>query len=190
MKLDSAWIQTYLELGRDYPKEIEILVDRFKRSHVPDDMVRIVVLWEPDGQHISDVMMYPDFYSYVLTYHQYILDNNPKAIQFIGVTPFVYPSPDIQKKFCLTTVIGHKSNKTYGGYMQRHELWFKKEKITIPYEFYLSGPQAYKDTVIRTIYGIIELEGQRRLGVDKTVVFDSMFHIAIENMIMYNFYTE
>jgi hypothetical protein len=135
-------------------------------------------------------MAYPDFYTHVFTYHQYILDNNPKAHFFIGITIFVTPAIEHIKRFSVSTVVGHKTGSTFPGYRMRHELWHKQEQITIPRDFYLSGGNHYKDDIIPTVYGNINASNQKRLHGTKDEVFDSMFHIAIENAHMDNFFTE
>jgi hypothetical protein len=190
MVLNAAWVPALVELDITYPKRVNILVDKFDRSFVPEDEIRIVVIWEPTGHFVSDVMTYPDFYSYVFTYHDYILKNNPKAHFFMGITIFVDPHRTHDKRFGVSTVVGHKTRSIFPGYKMRHELWFRQEEIKIPKEFFLSGEAHYKERYIPTLWGDIDVEGQRRIKDSKDEVFDTMFHIAIENAHMDNFFTE
>ena len=55
-------------------KQVEILIDKFDYSFVPPGVIRIVVIQEPFFNMLAPVMQHPDFYSYVLTYHQELLD--------------------------------------------------------------------------------------------------------------------
>ena len=190
VKIDCAWINVPYEIDLDYPKRIEVLVDKFKRAPVPDDEIRIVVLWEPFGGWISDVMRYPDFYSYVFTYHDFILDNNDKSVLFLGVTVFVDPNVVHNKKFGVSTVIGDKQSHIMPGYKKRHELFFKKDLITIPKEIYVTGPHKFAEQFVHTPYGDIDFSKETHLGERKDIVFDCMFHIAIENSYNRNFFTE
>jgi len=190
MRMSAVWLPKLFELDASYPKRVNILVDRFDASFVPEGEIRIVVLWEPHGRFISKVMEYPDFYDYVFTYHKFVLDNNPKARFFLATTIFVDINRKNEKRFSVSTVVGHKTATAYQGYKMRHELWFKRERITIPTEFYLSGGWRWTKPTIPTIYGEIQTEGERRLGDIKDIVFDSMFHIAIENVHTENYHTE
>lgn len=190
MILNGVWLPANYELDFEYPKRVEILVDQFKLEPVPENEIRIIHIWEPTGFLISDVMKYLDFYTYVLTYHEMIVQNNPKARFFICVTCFVDPNIPHEKKFAVGTVVGHKRDKIFPGYPMRHDLWFKRHQITIPREFYLSGKTRWTEPVIPTVYGNITVEGELTVGQNKDHVFDTMFHIAIENIFMKYWFTE
>lgn len=190
MKLHGSWLDAVYELDVSYPKRVDIIIDQFKYSAPEEDEIRIVVIWEPDGRIISPVMQYLDFYTHVFTYHQFVLDNNPKAHMFLGVTMFTDPSIQHDKNMGVSTVVGHKTGLTFPGYNMRHKLWFRQEEITIPKEFYLSGGNHFKGDKIKTHYGDITTAGQKRLDGVKDEVFNTMFHIAIENAHMNNFFTE
>ena len=190
MRLHGSWLDAVYELDAFYPKKVNILVDKFQRDFPPEDEVRIIVMWEPDGRIISEVMQYPDFYDYVFTYHQYVLDNNPKAHMFLGVTMFADPAVKHEKRFGVSTVVGHKTGSTFPGYDMRHRLWFRQEEISIPKEFYLSGGNHFGGEFIKTAHGNINVKGQKRLHGTKDEAFSTMFHIAIENAHMDNFFTE
>ena len=190
MNLNCAWLDTPYELDKEYPYKVEILIDKFKREFVPEGEVRIVILWEPTGYLIPDVMMYPDFYSYVFTYHQFILDNNSKARLFLGITMFVDHNISHNKIFGVSSVIGDKQSSLFPGYAKRHELWFKRNKITMPIGFFVSGADKFSGHSIVTPYGTIDVINERRIQKSKDEVFDHMFHIAIENAYANNFFTE
>lgn len=189
IRLDRAWAPPLIELDIAYPKRVTILVDKFIKSFVPENEIRIVVLWEPDGHFISDVMRYPDFYTYVFTYHNFILNNNPKARFFLGATIFVDHKTEHKKVFNVSSVIGYKRDMLKPGYNMRHELWFRRGEIKIPVDFYLSGSH-YKGDVIHTDFGDIDATKEKRLGKKKDIVFDSMFHIAIEPMRIANCFSD
>ena len=190
MILNGVWLPENFELDAVYPKKVEILVDKFKSCPVPEDEIRIVYIWEPTGYLVSKVMEYQDFYTYVLTYHDFILDNNPKSRFFICVTYFVDPLMEHEKKFAVGTVVGHKRNKNFVGYNMRHQLWFRRGDVTIPREFYLSGPSRWDKPIIPTDFGDIVVEGELVVQEQKDHVFDTMYHIAIENVMLMNWFTE
>lgn len=190
MLLNGSWLPANYQIDYDYPKRVEIMVDKFKASPVPFNEIRIILLWEPTLYVVSNVMMYPNFYSYVFTYHDFILDNNEKAVYFMGVTTFVDPNIPHEKKFAVGTVVGDKRSPVFPGYKKRHELWFKRNQVTIPKEFYLSGKSRYTKPIIHTAYGDIVIEGELTVQQDKDHVFNTMYHIAIENVFLKNWFTE
>ncbi len=190
MELNGSWLSDVVYLDMEYPKRVEILIDKFKKTFVPDNEVRIVVIWEPTGYLVSDVQRYPDFYTHVFTYHPFILNNNEKAVFFLGVTCFARPAITHTKRFSVSSVIGDKRKITFPGYKMRHELWFKRNHITIPEEFRVSGNTRFKGQIIHTDYGDIDVTKHPTVGEYKDDLFESMFHIAIENVFEDSWFTE
>jgi hypothetical protein len=66
------------------------------------------------------------------------------------------------------------------GHFLRQKLWFKEDRITIPKKFFLSG----------NFGGIENYNNNPILGRDKSPLFDSQFHICIENVKRQNWFTE
>jgi len=87
-------------------------------------------------------------------------------------------------------VIGHKRNSSLTGYDMRHELWFKRDNINMDKRFYISGEHRLATPRIKTTFGIIDATNELRLGAEKDIVFDCMFHIAIENISWHYWFTE
>ena len=81
-----------------------------------------------------------------------------------------------KKEFNVSTVVGDK--RALPGHILRSNLWTNKDKINIPKKFYKSSKGS-------TITG----EG-KLLGDTKYELFDSQFHIAIENINTLNMFTE
>jgi len=83
---------------------------------------------------------------------------------------------NFNKIFNVSTVVGDKS--LLPGHLLRRELWDRQSEIKIPKNFYASS----KGNLIK--------EGSKILGDTKYEMFDSQFHIAIENVNNDNMYTE
>jgi hypothetical protein len=165
-------------------KNIEVLVDKFNFSPVPDNTIRIVVMDEPINIVYNDVKDHPECYTYVFTFLQDILDNNPKAVFFHGIYAWVTYDKPYEKKFAVSTVVGAKNNPIFDGYAKRHELWRRRNEIKIPKDFYLS--HTYKPIGVDMSHELI-------LGDEiysKNEMFDCMFHICIENTSIPNYFSE
>jgi hypothetical protein len=177
-KIEADW---GLVMNFETDKQVEILIDRFDYSFVPDNTIRIVVIQEPTHMLVSDVMKFTDYYSFVFTYHQEVLDNNPKAKLFLGMTTWIDPNQKYEKKFAVSTLVGGKNDRRFKGYSLRHELWERQSKITMPKDFYLSSACRYEKA---------DYKNNLVLGDYKSVMFDCMFHIAIENVYLRNCFSE
>ena len=81
----------------------------------------------------------------------------------------------------MSTVVGGKANKVLEGYSIRHLLWERQNEIKISKDFYLSS--AYK-------YSNGDYNNSLILGSNKSVMFDNEYHIAIENTMMRNMFSE
>jgi len=161
--------------------KVEILVDTFDKTEPDEGVIRIVVIREPTRNLIKDVMEYRHCYNYVFTYHQEILDASPLAVKFIQADTWVDKSLKRNKTFSVSTVVGGKTHPPFPGYKLRHELWSRRKEITIPSLFYLSSHYPYKQ---------VDYTNELVLGDSKEPLFDSMFHIAIENVHTENLFTE
>jgi hypothetical protein len=171
-----------LEIESD--KNIEVLVDKFDCSRVPENTIRIVVMDEPICIIEEDVKNYPMCYTYVFTFLQDILDTNPKAVFFRGIYRWVDHTKAYPKKFAVSTVVGAKDNPVFEGYAKRHELWRRRGEIKIPKDFYLS--HTYKPVGVDLSHELILGDGRW----DKEQMFDCMFHICIENTSIPNYFSE
>jgi hypothetical protein len=166
----------------DTEKNVEVYIDKFNTSVVPDDTIRIIILQEPFRNELFGLVQeYRDRYTYVLTYQEEILATNPKARLFLGVATWMWGYVPPQKKFCVSAVIGSKTNDELHGYSLRHRLWWSKELITVPTEIYLSSQSKW--SAVTYLNNLV-------LGDSKAPLFDSQFHIAIENTSCKNMFTE
>lgn len=181
--IHSYWLKSNFE--HDGP--IEIFVDRFTKSPVPKDTIRIIIIQEPGNQQLVNEMKNKDNYSYythVFTYHQEVLDVNNKAVYFLCVATWIKNFNDFVKKFSVSTVVGGKDRGDMDGYRIRHELWDRRNEIRMPKDFYLSSAYKYKRGDYKNSLVLpTELSA-------KSLMFDNEYHIAIENTKMKNVFSE
>ena len=79
-----------------------------------------------------------------------------------------------QKSFSVSTVVGGKMFMP--GHRLRHELWKIQEQISVQRRFFTSMHGGPKSDLV--------------LGKSKSPLFDSQFHVAIENCVLPNYFTE
>jgi hypothetical protein len=177
-----------ISLDIDCNKEVNVYIDQFTLEDIPPDSLRIVILQEPwRTPMVPLVQKYKGYYNYVLTYQEDVLQTNPKARLFHFPNTWV-KSYEPKKEFSVSTVVGGKNIATLEGHELRHELWRKRDLITIPKKFYLSGNAKHSHTFVP--WSEVDYTNQLVLGDSKNPLFDSMFHIAIENTSIANFFTE
>jgi hypothetical protein len=177
-----------ISLDIDCNKEVNIYIDQFTLEDIPLDSLRIIILQEPWREPMVPlVQKYKGYYNYVLTYQEEVLQSNPKARLFHFPNTWV-KGYEPKKEFSVSTVVGGKNIPGLEGHELRHELWRKRDMITVPKKFYLSGNAKHSHTFVP--WPEADYTGQLVLGDSKNPLFDSMFHIAIENTSIANFFTE
>jgi hypothetical protein len=170
-------------------RDVEVYIDQIERTPVPRGKIRIVILEEPrQGLLYRIVKNHPNYYSYLLTFQRELLKGNPKAAKFLLMKPWVVNYRSKRKHFSVSTVVGGKHDAKMPGYAVRHQLWHNRERIEIPRRFYLSGNEKYWHTFVP--WTEVNYQGELVLGTSKEPLFDSMFHIAIENCSIQNYFSE
>jgi len=168
-----------------YHNQVEIYVDRFPKEPTPPQTIRIVLLREPHmiSGLLPLVESKKDWYDHVFTYYEPLLQSNDKAVKFLGAQPWVrsneYKFPE--KEFSVSTVVGGKLINGLPGHAMRHDLWREEHRILVPTKFYLSSFGKYEGA---------DYDNNLVLHESKDPLFDSMFHIAIENVALKNMFSE
>jgi len=177
-----------ISLDIDCNKEVNVYIDQFTLEDIPPDSLRIVILQEPwRSPMVPLVQKYRGYYTHLLTYQEEVLQTNPKARLFHFPNTWV-KGYEPKKEFSVSTVVGGKNIQTLEGHELRHELWRNRDLITVPKKFYLSGNAKHSHSFVP--WSEVDYTNQLVLGVSKEPLFDSMFHIAIENTSIANFFTE
>jgi hypothetical protein len=178
-----------MDVDIDTDRCVDVFIDCFDKSPVPIGDIRIVIIEDPFNFDLPRLVYeYPDAYTHLLTFHEHILETIPKAEKFLCMNIWVKGYESINKHFAVSTVVGGKNHPMMSGYALRHELWRNRERITIPREFYLSGNAPYSHIFVP--WSGADYTGQLVLGVSKEPLFDSQFHIAIENTPIKNYFSE
>ena len=177
-----------IKIDIDTDKSVDVYIDAFDTGKVPEGNTRIVITIEPrDFDLLNKIRDYPDSYTHVLTPYEVVLNNNPKAKYFISVNTWVDPFFDYKKKFCVSTMVGGKLRLGFDGYPLRYGIWHRQDEIKIPKNFYLSTNVKLPNVDYKNQ---LTLPPSPSWVNSKTLMFDCMFHIAIENTSLNNYFTE
>ena len=173
----------------DTDKQVDVYIDKFEFSPLPENVIRIIILEEPKKEELFTIVMKnKDLYTHLLTFHDVLLASNSKARLFLPMAAWVKNYVSKQKEFSVSTVVGGKKDSAMFGYALRHGVWKCRECITIPRKFYLSGNA--KAAHVFKPWREVSYANELVLGVSKEPLFDSMFHIAIENTSIKNYFSE
>jgi hypothetical protein len=135
----------------------------------------ILLLSEPNqlfGLH-NWTIMYQQHFSCILTWGQEVLDNCSNALLFPFGMSSLWEIPEFfenidQNKKELKVFFVCGSKKIIEGHLFRHKVYEQQDKITIPKNWIYSCPIEEKNINFK----------------------DSMFHIAVENSVNQNYFTE
>jgi hypothetical protein len=168
-------------------RPVDVYIDQFPLGPIPPKTLRIVILQEPWRDPLVPlVQRFNDRYTHLLTYQEDVLDSNPKARLFHFPNTWMKGYAPKDKEFSVSTVVGGKNFMP--GHTIRHDLWRNREQITIPKKFYLSGNAKHSHSFVH--FNEADYTDQLVLGASKEPLFDSMFHIAIENCSIANYFSE
>lgn len=171
-----------LEIDLEHEKQIELYVDQIPRNQVPEDTIRFVYLLEPpeiqDFTQQAKWGMQNGTYNHLFTHNQELLDFTDKSTVFPLYSTWIKDYDFPEKEFSVSALVGGKLMAP--GHHLRHKVWFKENKINTPRRFFLSG----------NFGGIENYNNNPVLGKDKSPLFNSQFHICIENAYRRNWFTE
>lgn len=172
-----------LEIDLKHDSQIELYVDQIPTDTAPHGTTRFVYLLEPPEILNLTSHALNSFnagtYNYLFTHNQELLDAIPgKSFVMPLASTWIRDYQFPEKTFSVSTLVGGK--RMAPGHHLRQKLWFKEDKITIPKKFFLSG----------NFGGIENYNNNPILGSDKKPLFDSQFHICIENVKRRNWFTE
>jgi len=159
---------------------VEIYIDCAPPERTPSsaDITRVLIVMEPDGiLGMSNVVsrLYKTWHmDHVLTYDVKILENCPVASLFEFGTSWIEPDESTDKKYCVSNVCGKKG--VTDNRLIREQVFSMKDMIKIPTDFYVSGNE--------------NMVGEKVLGPKKDPLFESMFHICIENYSLDYYFSE
>jgi len=129
-------------------------------------------------------------YDLILTWDREILGGCAHAVMLPFGTTWIAPEDrgleGQKKQFKVTTFCGGK--KGLAGYGVREEVWSRAHEIRVAYELWASARTPLPVSFPPTGAGAVRILPVEAAG--KRVMFDAMFHVAIENSQWPNYFTE
>ena len=183
ISINASWIPNGSKFLCDinYESDVEIYIDHGPHDPTPYGKFRIIALMEP-FDYLKERMLqyleeYQHCYDYIFTYHDDILKQYPNSLLSVTPTTWIsHPYEFRDKEFSISGIFGNKHNSQYlpllDGYIVRWNVFNSKHKILPEKKFYLSTHSPIDD---------IEYKDKLVLGESKNPLFDSQFHLAIEN---------
>lgn len=163
----------------EYQKPIELFIDSMYGLDITKDTFKI--LWVKEVREISNfsttAIQNAKHFDIILTYDDEILKNCDNAHFMPFGSAWIESFEHKNKVFGVSHLTGNKLI-TYG-HKLRHEVHHNQKELGIPTKFYISkygGPNLYENNLI--------------LGDIKNPLFDTQFHICIENSNQKNLFTE
>lgn len=139
--------------------------------------VNVLCLFEPDcisgiNKHLPQCYQ---IFDAILTHNQDVIDKYPNAFLFTFNSIWA-SDKEYEKDFSISFIVG---NKTWTKHqIMRQELWYSQESI--PHrKFFVSSFGAPSDSM-----------GNPTIGANKDELFNSQFHIAIENDVKDHWFSE
>lgn len=172
-----------LQLDLQHDKQIELYVDQIPVNQVPENTIRFVFLLEAIDFLDLNKEAIDGFnkgaYNFLLTHNEDLLKTIPNAHLFefgsCWIGDYTFPN----KTFSVSALVGGKT--VTEGHKLRQKLWFKQNKITsVKSNFFLSG----------NLGGVENYNNNPILGDSKNPLFDSQFHICIEQGKRNNYFSE
>lgn len=183
--MENIKIHCYWDLAFDlfFDRQVELFVDFHTINDRQPDSIKVLFILEPheiQSKFTTLALEHQDIFDIILTHNEELLKNckNAHLFEFGGCwvkQPYAFP----EKRFEISTVVGGK--KQTEGHHLRKKLWYKQEYIKTPKSFFLSG---------RLPGDVPNFLNSPILGDQKEPLFESQFHITIENVRRKYWFTE
>ena len=183
--IHSSWFK----LDAEFTKKVEIFCDAKITDVKPKkDTLKILILNEPREilPHMYEhAQLHIAAYDLVFTWDEYLLSLGQKHVyNFIFFQCWMWEyGKDLgdtfpEKEFSISTVVGMKNICI--GHQLRHDLWNTQFRIETPKRFFGSGLDPWG----------LKPKAKNVLGPKKDPLFNSQFHICIENVKSQNMISE
>lgn len=168
----------WLDLTKFFKKKVNLFVDDF--TEPPKEDINIFFVCEPQSVTSSKQRIINNCHKYntILTYNTEILNNcgNAELFEF-GMSWIKNLEETYEKRFEISFLVGGKSFLT--GHKLRHEVWLNQNSILNPKNFFNSSSIPFKTNI-----------NSKLLGDKKEPLFESQFHICIENSQEVGYFSE
>jgi len=168
---------SWLKFDYNFKYNVNLITDL--KIILPKDDLNILLLCEPQEISLNKdfFIKYQEYYDVILTHDYNILEKCSNAHFFEYGTCWVKDYIPTNKIFEVSFIVGLK-NQTYG-HQLRHLVWNNQSKISTPKNFFVSTNSPY----------ISDVFGKHLVG-SKNELFNSQFHICIENVDTPGFFSE
>jgi len=177
--INSLTWENWPNIKVDYDKKIHYFIDGFRGYDSNEDSFKILHIIEPEAisRIRKSVIEHQNKFNAIITYDEEIL-NSCKSAYFLPYgTTWIQNYFFTNKMFKISNITGHK--EFTDGHRLRKRIHYKQNEIKTPTDFYISK------------YGGVEnFNNNKILGEKKEPLFDSQFHICIENSKQKNYFTE
>jgi hypothetical protein len=177
--LNSKTYTDFPNIEVEYYKPVELFIDSFEGLDLERDSFKILYVKEAEAisKFKERAIKNSNFFDAIITYEEEILEKCKNSYFLPFGTSWVHNYEFKEKKFQISHLTGHKSITE--GHVMRQKIHYKQNKIKSPIDFYISK------------YGGVEnFANNKILGDKKEPLFDSKFHICIENSKQKNYFTE
>lgn len=172
-----------LDFDLFHEKQIELYVDQIPTDVVPKNTVRFIFLLEVidwlnlNAQAIDGYNK--GYYNFIFTHNETLLSEIADAHLFEFGTSWIKDYDFPKKEFAVSALVGGKN--ITASHQLRQKLWFKQNNIDgVKKNFFISG----------NLGGIENFNNSPVLGEKKNPLFDSQFHICIEQGKRNNYFSE
>jgi len=169
-----------LDLKTQNKKQIELYVDDLSVFTNYSNNIKGLALVEPEEikPFTDQVIQNHKMIDFILTHNEKILEQCDNAYLFEYGTTWISDYKFPEKNFSISHLVGFKTWTE--GHRMRQKAWYKQSKIKIPTNFYVSKHNK----------GIDNFMNAPILNDSKDPLFDSQFHITIENVRKKHWFTE
>jgi len=176
IKIHCSWD---LEFDLYTEDQIELWVDSNPNLTKPEGAVRIGVFIEPpEIMNAMYLQVGLSHFDYILTHNQALLESNKNAFRYEFGGCWTKDYNFDEKKFGLSTLIGGK--KMAHGHNIRSQVFNRTNEIKVPKDIWISKNYPPTNPGI----------GNLILSGTKSDMFETQFHICIENVKRDNWFTE
>lgn len=165
----TLWIDTFEGFPGSGGKKVFVAMEPFEISKLKQQII----------DHASQ-------FDIILTYDTSLLQTLKNAHLMTFGTSWIRNYTYPEKEFGISMVCGEKSQTE--GHRLRHRLWGLQNKIDIPHRFFISRRGQSLVWKLRSWWR--KQQGNPVLGESKIPLFDSQFHLAIENSKTPHYFSE
>lgn len=160
------------------PVPTKLWIDSLTDTTVPPGTMRVLLLNEPNAvtRLANHVCEDPSRWDYILAHNPRVLRQCANSVRFCYGTTWIRDYTFPPKAFGVSMLVS--AQLVVNGHYLRRKLWDRRNEISTPRRFYIS--HRLKE---------IQPEGYV-LEAKKEPMFDTQFHLAIENSSTKNYFTE